>query len=291
MTTAAIDIALLTATATIASTVVIVLFISLLKQICYTQDKSVKGHLTYTTIIVFTLSIIFGIARIPYYTYCGNTFVVRMISWAAFVLTLDSIYIFLLLQLYYTFQESVFRISKCQVFMHSINIAMLSVIFFPGFIIFELFFVWITSLTIGYIHLLYKFNHNLFVLVLSQRKTSANTQKIGSIQLNMRQIKLLSIIRKHAILGGFIIFSNLCLGVHLVTLHLLRYTRIMMFVDAVILHIFIIVAPLCLYLGFQQNESIYGKCCNLCDKKCKHICIVITEKGLNKQNDETQSKV
>ena len=144
--------------------------------------------------------------------------------------------------------------------------------------------IWCILWTIGYVHLLYTFNHNLFLLVVSQRRTIVCGDNTGSIELNMKQIRLLSTIRKHTILGFFLICGSLCYaflaGIHIWVETTQGFNISIFIVRWILFHIFLISGPLSIYLGFKQNKDLYGKCCILCDRKCEHICIKLAEKRL-----------
>ena len=212
--------------------------------------------------------------------------------------TFTSIYIFLLLRIRNTFKETIFEIKSRIIYLHIINITFIyisfCIIYFvlndsrnavrTGMILHSFLFL---LLTIGYIHLLYTFNHNLFLLVLSQRQERANPQK--NIELNDIQHELLTTIRKHSILAGFMIsISFVFLIMIFVTSSHNGYKseNNLIFVESLwvlTLFIFMNTGPLCIYLGFGMNQDLYTKLCGLCDKKCKNICISMVEKRLNKQ--------
>ena len=58
----------------------------------------------------------------------------------------------------------------------------------------------------------------------------------------------------------------------------------------VFLYMFNLAGPICIYLGFKANGNLYQKCCSLCDRKCKTICIGMAEKRLNEQANYIQMK-
>lgn len=133
----------------------------------------------------------------------------------------------------------------------------------------------------GYAHLLYIFNHNLFLLVLSQRQTIINEQ---DIELNHRQIHLLSTIRKHTILAGLIIMSEVLYLIISIS-GIISYSGhyIWWYLHGICLLIFVNAPAISIYLGFSANQGIYRKLCGVCDDKCKAFCLRLTARRLNKQ--------
>ena len=281
-------------------------FISMLMQFyCVEQEfetMPIHKHFKYAAITAFIFSIGFIIMDLLYVIFfwietaqkwtnnvSNIIFPIRIVM---IIITIYSVYTILLLRLYHTFQESIFQIRKCHLVLHAINfvISMAVAIFITAFSAtmtdfeypFVPFLVWLISLTLGYTHLLYTFNHNLFLLVLSERRSIAIVCKriTESVELNMQQISLLSTIRKHSILGCFLVFSNLFFGAY----SFCDNTNLL--VSATVLHIFVMAGPFCIYLGFKENENLYEKCFNLCDRKCERICIALAEKRLCRQHQE-----
>ena len=116
-------------------------------------------------------------------------------------------------------------------------------------------------------------------------------------KLNERQRSMLSTIRKHGILGSFMILCNLLCFVTNILFAIADTTRewnytmklvLYYYVDVMSLYIFSSAGPLCIYLGFQQNRDLYWKCCGLCDRKWENICIGMAEKRLNEKVDYIQ---
>ena len=296
------------------------LFISLLNQLYRGEGQMVQIQFKCSATITFIFSTLFGIIDIVsqimvwlvplefnitlngvqiYYIYVTRV--------TLMLLTIYSIYTILLLRLYHTFQESIYQISTRQLYMHVINVSITIITFIMSFypftphkaLIKEILVIWVILLTMGYIHLLYTFNRNLFLLVLSQRKsvvmsskqnTDHDDTKIEPVELNERQINMLSTIRKHTILGSFMVFSNLCFASFLIFFYESVFVNpIASFFFMVIVHIFVITGPLCIYMGFEKNKDFYHKCCNLFDKTCTNICVTLAEKRLNQQTKRITS--
>ena len=278
-------------------------FISLLYQFYCVKEHIVHHHFKCTAISTFIFSIIHSISE----TVCvihqkwniitlKQSYIISLTGIGAMFMTASSIYAILLLRLYHVFHESIYQIPTRQLLIHTINIAisMICVVTSSSFFyysdmrlyVFIFGIVWIILLTLGYIHLLYAFHHNLFLLVLSQRKSIPNQEKTQSmIELNVRQIKVLLTIRKHSILGCFIIFGNFCAVVHGVAAFRVKDNPFI-FISRVFWSVFVFIGPLGIYLGFPQNKALYRRCCYLCDIKCENICILLAENKLNKQMNE-----
>lgn len=275
------------------------LFISLLKQFYCNKQQEIERSYKWSVICIFIFSIICSITGIKTAIFLiPDTIHLTAISineWISFIaISAESLFIysFLLFRIYYTFKQSIYEMQRFIIYLHTINIALifLSLILtiFSGYAL----LLWIILLTIGYIHLLYLFNDNLFVLMLSQKDTMLNEYKTS--ELSERQINILSTIRKHTILGVFIVVSNLLLiGVYLLlfVIPMMTLTDTMTYVVLCIVnfiaYIFITVAPLCIYLGFQKNQKLYLKICGVCDGKCKDLCIRFTERKLDIQDNDS----
>ena len=294
------------------------LFISLLRQFCCDKQQKVSNCHRCTAVITFISSIIFDI----FDAFCATFQWLAIVEWnitideletnmlyniisitrsSMVLVTIYSVYVVLLLRLHNTFQSSNYRITSRRLCLHAVSIIMSFLLLFilvPVLGAISYAFVilvcglWIVLLTIGYIHLLYIFNHNLFLLVLSQRQITMHRMHRKSVELDVKQIILLSTIRKHTILGTFMISSNLWFAIYLLALPLFRDTDIASILSVLLLHMFIMTGPLCIYLGFIRNKNVYGRCCSICDKKCEHICIACAEKKLNKQHhDHDQDEI
>ena len=276
----------------------LLLFISLLRQFYCVEQQFIHKYFKYSTIITFIFSTMYYTTGIVHNLVSGE-YIFSTILILSLVMMIYSIYTILLQRLYYTFEESVYEIKTRQLSIHIINIVItLSLFVASTFIdvvaeaynitIYKhtnkvLLVIWVLLLIMGYIHLLYTFNHNLFLLVLSQRQTIFCKQSAKTVKLSMRQIIMLSTIRKHTILGCFMIISNLGFLICTSAGIPIKETTsdISLVFQKLTLNIFIISGPLAIYMGFTQNEDLYGFCCKLCDKTCKNICRRLAEHKLN----------
>ena len=278
------------------------LFISFLKKL-YCGGVNTDKTSKIITIFVFILNIIQHISASVCYIFVASSDdknannlvidIVGMVAWNSLGGGVVLIYIYLLFRIQNTFNETTYKIKSGIIYLHLINITFIfisvCILWFllrtdrPKFITYSP-IILVVLLIVGYIDLLYTFNHNLFLLVLSQTT---------DIELNERQHTLLNTIRKHSILAGFMLFTSFTL---IILLFLISYYRskygyaisatpnIIGTLWAFSFFIFVNTGPLCIYLGFEMNRNLYNKLCGLCDKKCENICISVVEKRLKKQS-------
>ena len=212
------------------------------------------------------------------------------------------VYTFLLYRISKTFDGTMYQVNTKLLYLHSINMFIMAAIFitdsifdYDGDIIYSYLSVVfiLTLLIIGYGHLLYTFNHNLFLLVLSQRQTVVNPTL--DIELNQRQIKLLRTIRKHSILAFYMLLTSLTMIITFLLVSFMGYDENISITNRNIIwgiHIlnvaaFLNIGPLCIYLGFEINKNFYQKMWGLCDRKCDNICTSLAENRLRlKQRPE-----
>ena len=305
-----ISIALYITLAVIPTVIQTCIFISLLKQLyCDGKHSRLPHRVKCTAMTAFISSIIFTtihpvhainlyVTPIQWFEHDEVEFAVQSILTGSIVTAVYSIYIILLCRLYYAFQASIYQMTKCQLIMHGINITISSIsivfarIFASGYLIYPFFLLWIILLTAGFVQLLYKFNHDLYILVLSQREPhmSSSGQSAESNKLEVEQPRLLSTIRKHTILGCFMIFGYLLFIFVVVLSPVINelHTNVLGFIVAVGLYMFVMIGPLCIYLGFQQNRKLYRKCCGCCDRKCENLCRKLTQRPPSKSDHDIE---
>lgn len=290
--------------------ILLFLVISLLREFCCIKKQTTQNLYKYATIMTFVSSILYIVSQtsssiiIVSSTNNGSIFISRpevnsevaplfvlgFMSYLSFFLTTYCIYFILVLRVYYTFQNSIYEFERYKIYVHAANCAVMVIlniillIFVQSISGYYIFVLWIILLTIGYVHLLYVFNHNLFLLVLTQRQTIVNNKQ----ELNERQIKLLTTIRKHTILGSYIVFVNVMFGLFIIMISSIAQNKVnevgfvlIYFGFVICWFSFLLVGPLCIYLGYGQNQELYMKCCRLCDNKCKNICIEFAERKIN----------
>ena len=303
------------------------LFFSLLRQFFCSHARKIQNSVKATSIVAFICTILFNaIAILLVITIyieksksdnkkpsrAQSLFVDDILNAASYIAFFGAsycIYIILLLRVYYTFQDTMYEVKRLKLYVHGINVA-ITVLIITDFTMFKIYTfdtvsavtlcIWMILLTIGYIHLLYIFNHNLFILVLTQRHSLVILDEEEHAQkqiLNQRQRSMLSTIRKHGILGSYMIFCNLFCAVTNIIFAIADTKRdwdymielvLYYYFYVISLYIFSNTGPICIYLGFQQNRYLYQKCCGLCDRKCKNICNGLAEKQMNKHTDYIQ---
>lgn len=210
-----------------------------------------------------------------------------------------STYMFLLFRLYYTFNDTLYQTKKYIFYCHGLNLILLLIVIAifiilpqPGL---EISIIWIVLLSIGYAQLLFSFNYNLFLLALSQRKTIINEQQLihNNKELTDKQMRLLSTIRKHTILGCIMMICNVLYVGSMLLLYQYVYSdrldtftawKICMAMYLVLWSIFANGAPISIYLGFTVNVNTYICICGPCDRKCDTFCLRMAQKSLNQQN-------
>ena len=256
-----------------------------------TQRMSITV-LTYmiSVFILFLLQLIAEFTEIPLYAWV-------IVLYTTICLSYLSIYILTIMRLSYTFRDSAFQISNKIIYTHIILIIvclMLSVLFAislyangaPGLgetdrIIAA---TVISMVMIGYIHLVYKFNYNLFQLVLMQRTTSthpSNTQ--SDIELNIRQKQLIQTIVKQTVLSCWV-----CLFYSMNSISFLIIAIIDPKSNINVLHdyeqwmiaVVNVAVGISVSLTFSINSRSYNKLCTLCHTGCNQICESCVQKSI-----------
>ena len=158
-----------------------------------------------------------------------------------------------------------------------------------------MFWAWLLLIIIGYSHLCYIFNHNLFLLVLQQR-TTANSEQI---ELSPMQLNMLLTLRKHTLLGCILILFDSCSGLLglLANKYLFPWLRnndaasipsriwIWLMFYTVGITFCLNVSALCIYLGFSVNRKWYICLCRFGDRICEKLCIQCTKRVINQPHD------
>ena len=280
------------------------LFISILKQFYCTAGQRITKWNKCTSILVFVFNIAGHVIIIPYgILWISNRHIILVATVLiyganiSFYIGTYCIYTLLLLRVYYTFELSVYRIKTWKLYLHGLN-AVLSLIVIvlvniAGIYAIYLFGAWIILLTVGYAHFFYTFSHNLFSLVLAQQRSTFIGNMLMQKELNERQRNMLCTVRKHTILGTFMILGNLlCVVIVVSSVSLIMkfdgngtLMVILICLYMISVYMFGVVGPVCIYLGLQQNRDSYRKWCSLCDRKCTNICIALAERRMNELNE------
>ena len=269
------------------------LFILLLKLFCFRNNEQqvrVQCWRKCIIVILFISSIAFNISALlmalndlnmPTYT-----ILVAMFRGTLYGDTY-LVYILLISRVYYTFHGTMYQVKKCTLVSHMIIFLIvlgLNITFLvsTATVLTWVYYAWCILMMIGYGHLLYLFNYNLFQLVLSQRQTVVMEENNDTpkVSLNGRQLNLLSTIRKHTLLGTFMVFSNFLIFSFYI-LQISVASVIFIYCNQASMFIFVATSPICIYLGFMQSRKSYQRCCYLCDKKCRTVCHGLAMRRMN----------
>ena len=147
------------------------------------------------------------------FTYCNLPNKIRILF--IVIIAALAVYLLVLLRLRTCFIDSQFSISAKKIYFHiSIIILILLTATIAAILDYLLLYLWdiffyaisIIIYIIGYSHLAYCFNHNLFLLVLSQRSTVIETDiNTDHSDLNIRQKKMIQIVVKQTILSCMVL--------------------------------------------------------------------------------------
>eukprot|EP01084_Bolivina_argentea_P274149 467214_1 len=223
--------------------------------------------------------------------------VVMYISWA---IGWVSIYAFMALRLYYTFKDSMYRMSCFSIIFHCIIIIIIP-IWYLGLVLedhmkgsVELYLiiaaVGFPVIFVGLSTLIYQFNRKLFLLILSQKQSVVTEEDIQPL-LTDRQLSTLSTMTKHALLGSitltfcvmFIVIIP-CVGV----LNLKQ--QIVWIIYEWFLSLVVIVNVICVYFGFSINRKEYDICCYKCHWFCRNRCESCAERHLMKNEGSVTTR-
>ena len=203
----------------------------------------------------------------------------------------------MMLRLYQTFKDTIYEIKRGILWCHGINIIYVAIgaLFFPYVLLSDntpniekviFIIIILVPFSLGLGLLIYFFNYKLFHLVLLQRQTLTNSN--DEQDLNKRQLKMLKTIRKHTILGFFIVLAQLILAFTGVLIYGVSGAKSG---DKTILYwiitdIAIIMETTSLFVGFTDNNQRYLCLCKYCDKWCTDICINIASNAMKATDEE-----
>lgn len=284
-------------------------FISLLKEFYCRRHSHEEIHTMVKCTVIFTfiftissniayiidnmeelllMKMINPIGPIPFFFQCGEIL---------------SMYVFLIVKLYMTFKESVFAIKPIVIKLHCVAIITIFINMIISSVclglkplsysnnivaVLSCFIILVIKMS-AYIHLLYAFNHSLFLLVLAQtQRANINESHQKFYKLDDAQIDLLSVVRKHTILATFLIIADIkfliLFGIMYIFTFNPSYDRSFEIFVSVWFLLFLIAmnaSAWVIYLGFKMNQYSYNKLCGICDRMCKRKCIEKAEKRMN----------
>ena len=226
----------------------------------------------------------------------------------------NCVYIFMFTRLYATFEDSDFKVTKRTIYIHIIIVIFCMFASWTLIVLAKIQFCTIAVLDTLYglscipplfaqIYLVFSFNHRLFKMALQVKHQSLSLSPSHSrshrdrekIRLSEKQRFVLSVVRKHTILGVVLLFAMLIAMIAYIlavnvyaksanhTSPLIIYPHYLIFGtylnSTCWLTIFDIIHTLCLsvitfsiYLGFSTNKTYYLCFCDSIDWKCKELC-------------------
>ena len=125
---------------------------------------------------------------------------------------------------------------------------------------------------IGYAHITYKFNHNLFQLVLQQRSTIIHNDQ--ETELNIRQKKLIQAIVKQTLLACWMCLILIFFAISLTCIAIINppYEGIVAMYGQWVNGLTAIGISITSSLTFAVNGRLYRRICSVCHSKCDKIC-------------------
>ena len=261
----------------------------------FNQTEAVNKLLIYMFLTTLTALSLSCVARL------ASHFTIHEIEYANYILFIianTSGYLLVLLRLRISFIGSQLSISAKKIYFHILLLIIATSCTITGYILdYLMFFPWdgsvwafmIVILIIGYCHLTYCFNHNLFLLVLIEKTTMTQIDiNKNNVDLNMQQKTILQTVVKQTLLSCVMLAIILC---HLVILIIIIcvYSQMdenesrKLLLDLVSWSTAFVYngASSCLYLTFSVNAECYNKICSKCHIRCDHHCQSIAANRMN----------
>eukprot|EP01084_Bolivina_argentea_P022748 42301_1 len=246
-----------------------------------------------------------------------------LISKALFNISISCFYLFILLQLYFSFRGSYYPLSKLSIILHTINLVII-LFLFAVFLITSAFFTFNTTplnlmlvfMVLGIIHFVYSFNKRLFQLIIATSKVDNECSSINSRirsmsqstpqspknqtpnktekkqqkrRFNESQRKLLKAAAKHTVLLSLVVCTMLSLflaGAILMKAGIVEEGELIP-VSWQIIYIFgKDCIGLFIWLGFANNERIYQCILHVVDNCCLILCKKIVSCRIVKDEKE-----
>ena len=280
--------------------------LSLTKQLYCTKSKSekekkTKTSLAYKLLQISALAGLYGFFAA--YLFHSIEFIVEICSSTSlfdddnfelfdflvynllYTLAWSSFYTFMLIRIKYTFMNSIYALNNKLLYLHSViaifapTLIIIGVFSNEAFIICSGTFVLLTA--IGAAHLIYTFNHNLWLLLLLQNHSESSTHTsqmsksnghnkrdsksgIMSENFNPTQRKLVLTVVKHTVLGCTMLISLGLCGIIVSFGSLIQSVEIKILL-AHVNSILILSCGLALYCSFTPNKQLYLKLCGKCN--------------------------
>ena len=200
-----------------------------------------------------------------------------------YTLSWSSFYIFMILRIKNTFNDthSVYSLNLKILYLHFIIAIIPPILIIIGVFNVDVYkilsVVWICITFFGAFHLIYKFNHNLYLLILSQNQGG------DEAKLNQTQENMIRTVTKHTVLGGMIL---VCLALCAFT-HTWGPLFAQFWVGILLIHIGVILISLSglgIYLSFNFNKKTYLKLCRPWDD-CTNMSYTKRAKNNNEERN------
>ena len=227
-----------------------------------------------------------------------------------FIITILSLYLLALLRLRLSFIDSQFAISAKKIYFHiSVIISVIAVAVTAAIFDYLKLYPWHACIyvcctiiyIIGYSHLTYCFNHNLFLLVLSQKSTVIPTDiNNNNTNLNTRQKTLLRTVVQQTLLSCMILVLFIfvvCILIITISVQLKmkedgtdKLPALGALAEWTIAFV-INGTTLCQYMTFAVNAEYYYKICSKCHIRCNHYCQSIAAKPMDIRTSQTLNQL
>lgn len=238
----------------------------------------------------------------------------NLIVWILSVIVYVLFYLYHTISLYIVFRKSVYAISKQVLYIHFAIVVVILIVppsltpFYTNPTVYYVSSVSICILVLfGLIHIMYKFNHNLILLICNEKRrrlersripkiiavegTTKNSNNSGraipgnveesskrasTIEVddkNARELSLLRAVTKQTLLSSVQIVSLIVMIFYIIIIIIIgRNTDITWIIWYGVQCIVIGICSTCVYLGFAINGNIYHNVCKICHNSCRDKC-------------------
>ena len=216
-------------------------------------------------------------------------------------------YYFVLIRVYTTFKESVYKV-KIWIIYFNIIVMLIVVILgisiqimiennvysekFGNILFGIMLFLGIFSLT----HAIYAFNSRLFKICVSHQRSISLTG-----QLSNTQLRILSVVRKHTILGASVIIFGIIGALDYIVANIVtngEYNTLSIYlydegqdwiiIFDIIFVFMVLLAMYCIYLSFTENRNGYHYFCKYCDSRCRSICERVAQQMIDLSEEDVE---
>ena len=194
------------------------------------------------------------------------------------------------MRLYHSFKDSLWPIKQRLIYCHILNMFLMEISWIIQSILDYLeIHPWnqiaavlgVIIFMIGYCHILYKFNYNLFQLMMQQRAsttsvvTFAYQPNVNNFELNSRQKEMLQAAVKQTVLACWLCFILSLYAVSFVVTSVIdpkQKSNELLIFDRWMIALMINGVAITLLLTFEFYSGCYERICSKCHNKCDQIC-------------------